>query len=56
MAAVFLINEKVTIHTFLGGTLILAAMFLSEIKVDRLKIMVLKIKNKSSFKQHLILF
>ncbi|WP_185963446.1 DMT family transporter [Flavobacterium gawalongense] len=47
MAAVFLINEKVTIHTFLGGTLILAAMFLSKIKTDRLKQLVVKVRHKS---------
>lgn len=45
LAAVLLINEKVTVHTFIGGALILAAMFLSELKTKRFK-QVAEIRNK----------
>lgn len=37
LAAVLLINEKVTVDTFIGGALILSAMFLSEIKMKKSK-------------------
>lgn len=46
MAAVFLINEKVTVHTFIGGALILVAMFLSEVKTERFKQLLVKSGNK----------
>lgn len=37
-AAVFLINEQVTIHTYIGGTLILVAMFIAEVKFYKFKL------------------
>lgn len=50
MAAVFLINEEVTVHTYIGGAMILAALFLSEINTSRLQNSILKVSSKRSFK------
>lgn len=46
MAAVVLINEAVTIHTFLGGGLILAALFLSELNTNGWRQVLVNVRNK----------